>query len=105
MTSRLMRLAFMPSVPMDTPSETAIVLNSIGVPPPARMPCLHELGQPPLVVVAGHGLDPRRRDPDEWPGQVVVGESDGLEHRSRRGTIRAVRQGVGVPFPGSVGRL
>ena len=38
MTSRLTRLAFMPSVPIDTPSETAIVLNSIGVPPPARMP-------------------------------------------------------------------
>ena len=28
----------MPSVPIDTPSETAIVLNSMGVPPPARMP-------------------------------------------------------------------
>ena len=40
MTSRLMRLAFMPSVPIDTPSDTAIVLNSIGVPPPARMPSL-----------------------------------------------------------------
>ena len=38
MTSRLIRLAFMPSVPIDTPSDTAIVLNSIGVPPPARMP-------------------------------------------------------------------
>src|SRR4051812_49967540 len=38
MTSRLMRLAFMPSVPIDTPSLTATVLNSIGVPPAARMP-------------------------------------------------------------------
>ena len=28
----------MPSVPIETPSETAMVLNSIGVPPAARMP-------------------------------------------------------------------
>ena len=40
MTSRLMRLAFMPSVPMEVPSEMEIVLNSIGVPPAARMPAL-----------------------------------------------------------------
>ncbi len=38
MTSRLMRLAFMPSVPIDTPSLIEIVPNSIGVPPAARMP-------------------------------------------------------------------
>ena len=38
MTSRLMSDAFMPSVPIETPSLTAIVLNSIGVPPAARMP-------------------------------------------------------------------
>ena len=30
----------MPSVPIETPSLTAIVLNSIGVPPAARMPSL-----------------------------------------------------------------
>ena len=30
----------MPSVPIDTPSLTEIVLNSIGVPPAARMPSL-----------------------------------------------------------------
>ena len=39
-TSRLMSEAFMPSVPMATPSETAMVLNSMGVPPAARMPSL-----------------------------------------------------------------
>jgi hypothetical protein len=36
--SRLMREAFIPSVPIAMPSVTEIVLNSIGVPPPARMP-------------------------------------------------------------------
>ena len=30
----------MPSVPIDTPSEMAMVLNSIGVPPASRMPRL-----------------------------------------------------------------
>src|SRR5882762_9436533 len=38
MTSRLTRDAFMPSVPIETPSETAMVLNSMGVPPAARTP-------------------------------------------------------------------
>src|SRR6185503_1882973 len=36
--SRLISEAFMPSVPMAMPSVTEIVLNSIGVPPLARMP-------------------------------------------------------------------
>ena len=38
--SRLMSEAFMPSVPMAMPSVTEIVLNSIGVPPAARIPSL-----------------------------------------------------------------
>jgi len=37
-TSRLTSEAFMPSVPMAMPSVTEIVLNSMGVPPAARMP-------------------------------------------------------------------
>ena len=37
-TSRLTREAFMPSVPMVTPSEMAMVLSSMGVPPAARTP-------------------------------------------------------------------
>ena len=40
MTSRLMSEVFIPSVPIVTPSLMAIVLNSIGVPPAARMPAL-----------------------------------------------------------------
>ena len=39
-TSRLIREAFIPSVPMLMPSDTAMVLNSIGVPPAARTPSL-----------------------------------------------------------------
>ena len=40
MTSRLTSEAFMPSVPIDTPSLTETVLNSIGVPPAAGCPSL-----------------------------------------------------------------
>ena len=40
MTSRLTSEAFIPSVPMEMPSETATVLNSMGVPPAARTPSL-----------------------------------------------------------------
>ena len=39
-TSRLTSEAFIPSVPIVIPSEIAIVLNSIGVPPAARTPRL-----------------------------------------------------------------
>jgi hypothetical protein len=38
MTSRETREAFIPSVPMVTPSEMATVLHSMGVPPAARTP-------------------------------------------------------------------
>ena len=38
MRSRETSDAFMPSVPMVTPSEMATVLNSMGVPPAARTP-------------------------------------------------------------------
>jgi hypothetical protein len=37
-TSRLISDAFIPSVPIVTPSLMEIVLNSIGVPPAARIP-------------------------------------------------------------------
>ena len=40
MTSRLTREARMPSVPMETPSLTEMVLISMGVPPAARTPSL-----------------------------------------------------------------
>ncbi len=39
-TSRETSDAFIPSVPIETPSLTAMVLNSIGVPPAARIPAL-----------------------------------------------------------------
>ena len=64
----------------------------------ARCPdaLLDELREPPLVVVAGHGLDPRRRHADERLGEVVVGEADRLQHRPGAGAVGPVRQGRGV---------
>jgi hypothetical protein len=38
--SRLMSEAFMPSVPIDSPSEIEIVFTSMGVPPAARTPAI-----------------------------------------------------------------
>src|SRR6266404_245752 len=38
-TSRETSDARIPAVPIETPSETEIVLNSSGVPPPSRTPC------------------------------------------------------------------
>ena len=72
----------MPSVPIETPSETETVLNSSGVPPAARMPRLHTLRERPLVQVARHRLDPVRRDADERTREVVVREPDRLQHRA-----------------------
>ncbi len=61
---------------------------------------LHLLGQPPVVVVAGHGLDPGVGDADDRSTKVVVGESDRLQHSPGRGTIRALGQGRGVTLRG-----
>ena len=43
----------MPSVPIVMPSVTETVLNSIGVPPASRMPCLDLLRQRALVKLQG----------------------------------------------------
>ena len=43
----------MPAVPMVIPSEIAIVLSSIGVPPAARMPCLTFAASTRLLKLQG----------------------------------------------------
>ena len=68
----------MPSVPIEMPSDTAMVLNSSGVPPASRMPAPHVLGQRAQVVVAGADLGPRVRDPDQRRFEGGVVEPDGL---------------------------
>ena len=98
MTSRLMREAFMPSVPMEMPSETAIVLYSIGVPPAARMPALTRSDKRRRWIVARHHLDPGVGDAHERPFEVCIGEADGLQHRPRRSPSRTVGQVVALVF-------
>ena len=53
MTSRLMRDDFMPSVPMDTPSDTDTVLNSMAVPPAFWMPTFTCLARSRWLMLHG----------------------------------------------------
>ena len=84
MTSRLTSDAFIPSVPMVMPSEIEMVLNSMGVPPAARMPAFTCAASSRRWIVARADLDPGVGDADDGLPQVVVGKADGLEHRTRR---------------------
>jgi hypothetical protein len=52
-TSRLTSEVCMPSVPIVIPSDTAIVLNSIGVPPAARTPSFTRLASPRRWMLQG----------------------------------------------------
>ena len=96
MTSRLISEARMPSAPIVMPSETATVLNSIGVPPASRTPSFTLRGEAPQVEVARADLGPGVGDADERLVQVGVREADRLEHGARRGAARPFGQGVAL---------
>ena len=83
-TSRLTSEARIPSWPIEMPSETAIVTNSIGKPPRDANPVFAALGEPVERHVARRHLVPRRRDPDLRLVPVRVGHPDGAQHRPRR---------------------
>ena len=100
MTSRLTSEVFMPSVPIVTPSLTAIVLNSIGVPPAARMPALTNSASRRWLKLHGIVSIQVVATPDDRLGEVLVGEADRLEHRSRAGPVGAVGEGRGVALGG-----
>ena len=100
--SRLTSDAFMPSVPMVTPSLMAMVLNSMGVPPAARMPALTCVGQLAQVEIARHGLDPRVGDADDGLLQILIGEADGLQHGARGRAVASLGDGVAVKFHGKL---
>jgi len=91
MSSRLTSEARMPSVPMVSPSEIAMVLNSMGRAARGANAFLHFGGETPEVKVAGHGFDPGIGDADERFAQIVVGETDGFEHGTRRSPGRVRR--------------
>ncbi len=103
MTSRLMSEAFMPSVPIVTPSETAIVLNSIGVPPAARMPSFtHSASRRWLRLQGMVSIHEVATPMIGWARSSSV-KPDGLEHRPRARPIGAVRERVAVALAG-IGR-
>ena len=54
----------------------------------------HLHGKLAKIVVARHRFDPRVRDADDRLFQILVGESDSLEHGARRSTVPALRDGV-----------
>ena len=81
----------MPAEPIVMPSEIETVLNSIGVPPAARMPALTPSGQLAQMEIARADLDPGVGDADERTRQILGGEADGAQHRARRRAARAVR--------------
>ena len=92
MTSRLISDARMPSAPIVMPSDTATVLNSIGVPPASRTPSFTLRGEAAQVEVARADLGPGVGDADQRLVQVGVGEADGLEHGARGRAARALGQ-------------
>ena len=75
---------------MEMPSETAIVLNSIGKPPGGPHPLLGLLGQAVEGHVAGGDFIPRGGHRDLWLVPVVVGHAHGPKHGPGRGTLGTV---------------
>ena len=69
---------------MVMPSEMAIVLNSMGVPPAARMPSFTFSAERAQMKIAGRHFGPRVGDGDQRPRQIGVGQPGGLQHRPRR---------------------
>ena len=102
-SSRLMSDAFMPSVPIDTPSETEMVLNSIGVPPAARMPAFTRWASSRWLKLHGIVSIHVVATPTSGFAEVVVGEADRLQHRPRRGPVGAVGERGAVAL-GGIGR-
>src|SRR6185437_5526415 len=59
---------------------------------------LHLGGQAAQMKVAGHGFDPRVRDPDQRLLQVFAGKSDRFEHGTGASAIPAVRNIAATMF-------
>ncbi len=96
MSSRLTSDAFIPSVPMVTPSLIAMVLNSIGVPPAARTPRLTCSARRRRSRLHGIVSTQVLAMPIERLVQVLVAEAGALEHRPRGGAVGAVEEDAAV---------
>ena len=81
----------MPSVPIETPSEIAIVLNSIGVPPASRIPRFTSWASSRWLRLHGIVSIQVVATPISGLRQVLVGEPDAPSASSARRRGRARR--------------
>ena len=86
----------MPSVPIETPSETAIVLNSIGVPPPARMPSFTNSASRRWLKLQGIVSIQVVATPTSGRARSSSVKPTALSMARAGGAIRPVRQGMRV---------
>ena len=101
----------MPRVPIVMPSEIATVLNSIGVPPAARMPSLTLAASARRWKL--HGIVSVQVEATPMIGlrERLVVVADALQLGAGGGALRALREGAGVvlgvqrrpcaPWPGA----
>ena len=91
-TSRLIREARMPSVPMVMPSEMEIVLNSSEVAAGGANAVTHVRGEFAQMVIAGADFDPGVGDADQRFAKVVIFQSGGTQHGARRSAMSSIGQ-------------
>ncbi len=95
----------MPSLPIETPSETATVLNSIGVPPAARTPRFTSTASFRWFRLHGIVSIHDVATPISGAREVLVGEAGALQHRARgRASRRRPSERPECRFAGSDGR-
>ena len=95
MTSRDTSEYFMPSVPIEMPSEMVMVLKMMALPPAALTPLAALAGEFVDVHVAGRHLAPGRGDADLRFGEILFFETDGVEHGAARGAVRTIEHRTG----------
>ncbi len=95
MTSRLTSEARMPSWPIEMPSDTAMVTNSMGNPPAARTPSLARLASRSSGRLQGVTSFHDEATADLGLVPVVVGHPDGPQHGPGRGPLEPVGHLVG----------
>ena len=80
----------MPSVPIEMPSDTVMVLKITALPPAVVTPVGGVARQRVDVHVARRDLAPRRADADLRLGEVGAREADRVQHRAAGRAFRAV---------------
>jgi hypothetical protein len=91
MTSRDTSEARIPSWPIEMPSDTEMVPNSIGKPPACVHAVLGRLCQPVQRQVARGDLVPARGDADLRLGEVGVGHAHRAQHPAGGGAFQTRR--------------